>query len=141
VRTWRAKLLGGFIAPHGIDLLGTKELAVADYDRVVILSKGRDEEIPEISAGAKGIVVEWTLPSAVTPYAEVSDDGSAWRRVTGDGKTAGGRARVVLGGLEPATTYLIRFGPVLKTIPVSAGVSRVLEASTLARDASSAEAR
>jgi hypothetical protein len=141
VRTWRAKLLGGFIAPHGIDLLGTKELAVADYDRVVILTKGKDEETPEITAGAKGIVVEWTLPSAVTPYAEVSDDGSAWTRVTGEGKAAGGRARVVLGGLEPATTYLIRFGPVVKTIPASAGVSRVLEASTLARDASSAEAR
>jgi hypothetical protein len=141
VRTWKARLLGGFIAPHGIDLLGTKELAVADYDRVVILAKGKDEENPEITPGSKSVVVEWTLPSAVAPYAEVSEDGVAWRRVTGESPAGGGKARVVIGGLEPATTYLVRFGPVVKTIPVSAGVSRPQEASTLWRDPSSAEAR
>lgn len=164
VRTWRANLLGGFIAPHGIDLLGTNELVVADYDRVVILTKGKDEESAEITSGAKSIVVEWTLPAAVAPFAEVSEDGSSWRRVAGEngaassdarkadgksmsGKGAGrgnaatGKARVVIGNLEPATTYLLRFGPVVKTIPASAGVSRVLEASTLSRDPASAEAR
>ncbi|MBP1653597.1 MAG: hypothetical protein H6Q28_153 [Bacteroidetes bacterium] len=141
VRTWRANLLGGFIAPHGVDLLGSKEIVVADYDRVVILLKGKDEEGADITAGSKNIVVEWTLPSAVTPFAEVSEDGSSWRRVTGESAAAGGKARVVIGSLEPSTSYLVRFGPVVKTIPPSAGVSRVLEASTLSGDPSSAQAR
>jgi len=157
VRTWRAKLLGGFIAPHGIDLLGAKEIVVADYDRVVILSKGKDEEGAEITSSSRSIVVEWALPSSVTPFAEVSEDGSSWRRVTGEGGIASGggkiaagegkdgpgagKARVVIGNLEPSTSYLVRFGPVVKTIPASAGISRVLEASTLSRDPSSAEAR
>ena len=157
VRTWRAKLLGGFIAPHGIDLLGTKELVVADYDRVVILTKGRSEDNGEITSSSRSIIVEWALPSSVTPFAEVSEDGSSWRRVTGDGgiasaegKTAAGegkdgpgagKARVVIGNLEPSTSYLVRFGPVVKTIPASAGISRVFEASTLSGDPSSAEAR
>ncbi len=141
LRTWKARLIGGFIAPHGIDLLGAKEIVVADYDRVVILPKGKDEEAAEITAGARSIVIEWTLPSAVTPYAEASEDGSSWRRVTGESPAGSGKAKVVIGNLEPSTGYLIRFGPVVKTIPASAGVSRVLEASTLSRDPSSAEAR
>jgi len=149
-RTWRANLLGGFISPHGIDLLGTKELVVADYDRVVILAKGKGEEDAEITSASRSIVVEWALPSSVTPFAEVSEDGSSWRRVTGESGTVpderksgagAGKARVVIGNLEPSTSYLVRFGPAVKTIPASAGVSRVLEASTLSRDPSSAEAR
>jgi hypothetical protein len=61
--------------------------------------------------------------------------------VTGESPAGSGKAKVVIGNLEPSTGYLIRFGPVVKTIPASAGISRVLEASTLSRDPSSAEAR
>jgi hypothetical protein len=40
----------------------------------------------------------------------------------------------VIGNLEPATSYLVRCGPAVKTIPASAGISCAREASTLPGD-------
>jgi hypothetical protein len=117
---------GGLIAPRGIDLFGSDEIVIADYNRLVFVKRSLSEVLPEIRVRGPGeIRLSWDRFLNESPSLEYARDGGAWRIIRGSVSEDRRRNSVRLSGLRPLTRYTVRTSPSLRSIPP--GGARPLE--------------
>ncbi|OGU64773.1 MAG: hypothetical protein A3C56_03765 [Ignavibacteria bacterium RIFCSPHIGHO2_02_FULL_56_12] len=120
VRMYTASAIGGFTAPSAMALLPSGEVAVTDYNRIVLIRPGKDEPEIQIQANANG-TADVRRTDGV-PFAISSDDIPSI--------TTFRTGRVSLSGLAPLSTYSFRYSPAATTIPPRSGRSRLISFST-----------
>jgi hypothetical protein len=117
---------GGLIAPRGIDLFGSDEIVIADYNRLVFVKRSLSEVLPTIRIrGPREISVSWDRLLNESPSLDYARDGGEWRSVRGSVSDNRARNSVRLSGLRPLTRYTLRTSPPLRSIPP--GSARSLE--------------
>lgn len=130
-RTLRAGAIGGFKAPRGLALLKTGALAVADYDRIVILPPDLEEHPDTLSPGPNGtMVLRWESDATTEGWVEFASDGNPWKRVPAQRSREGSAWSVELRNLNPLTRYSYRYFPAIKTIPGTSSLSRMFRTTT-----------
>jgi len=129
-REYRARLIGGFTAPRGVALYGTDRLAVADYDRIVLVPRTLEEPAPQILPlpdNSARITWPGTGNPAQARYAADTAPQS-WRSV--QARVRPESTSVLLRGLSPRTRYSLKISPVLETVPPEKGTSGILRFAT-----------
>ncbi|MGB6123266.1 MAG: hypothetical protein WBG80_15275 [Bacteroidota bacterium] len=109
---------GGLLAPRGIDLFGSEEIVIADYNRLLFVKRSLADALPEIRIrGPREISVSWNRTQNESPSVDYARDGRDWKTIRGSVSENRMRNTVRLSGLRPLTRYTLRAHPTLKSIP------------------------
>ncbi|MEK6650517.1 MAG: hypothetical protein AABY75_06040, partial [Bacteroidota bacterium] len=133
LREHRARSIGGFRAPRGMAVLDDGRVAIADYDRVVLIQPGKDEPTLVIRPQEDGSLrLRRSDNRPLRSVSMLEDEAKVTIELDGS-------ARIV--GLASLHTARVRYSPAVETVPSSFSSSRPVPVTSPPADRSTMSVR